>query len=156
MRRTHLREHENILKRLIVHAAGFNLGLLLRSVIGIGKPRRLQDFPGLLFLLILWLAGLVQTARNVFRTLLRTFGRPPTPDATQRHHTTAISKWGVVQRAAKGAGAGVAGGGGLVKSFLEFVKNDRSALEGAVYGSRWHAAAVRVMGEGSLICWGRP
>jgi len=28
MRRTHLRGHENILKRLIVHAAGFNLGLL--------------------------------------------------------------------------------------------------------------------------------
>jgi transposase len=58
MRRTHLRGHENILKRLIVHAAGFNLGLLLRSVIGIGKPRRLQDFPGLLLALILWLCGL--------------------------------------------------------------------------------------------------
>ena len=60
LRRTHLRGHENILKRLIVHAAGFNLGLLLRSVIGIGKPRRLQDFPGLLLTLILWFCGLCQ------------------------------------------------------------------------------------------------
>ena len=31
MRRTHLRGHENILKRLIVHAAGFNLSLLMRA-----------------------------------------------------------------------------------------------------------------------------
>jgi transposase len=28
MRRTHLRRHENILKRLLIHVAGFNLGLL--------------------------------------------------------------------------------------------------------------------------------
>ena len=60
MRRTHLRGHANILKRLIVHAAGFNLALLLRSVIGIGKPRRLQDFPGLLLSLLLWFCGLFQ------------------------------------------------------------------------------------------------
>lgn len=45
MRRTHLRGHCNILKRLIVHAAGFNLGLLMRALCGIGKPRTLQDAP---------------------------------------------------------------------------------------------------------------
>ena len=56
MRRTHLREHANILKRLIVHAAGFNLGLLLRAWIGIGKPRRLQDLGKafLAFFALLW------------------------------------------------------------------------------------------------------
>ena len=43
MRRTHLRGHRNILKRLLVHVAGFNLGLVMRSVFGIGKPRCLQD-----------------------------------------------------------------------------------------------------------------
>lgn len=43
MRRTHLRGHTNILKRLIVHAAGYNLGLLMRELFGIGKPRQLQD-----------------------------------------------------------------------------------------------------------------
>ena len=32
MRRTHLRGHENILKRLLVHAGGFNLGLLMRRL----------------------------------------------------------------------------------------------------------------------------
>jgi transposase len=43
MRRTHLRGHPNILKRLLVHVAGFNLGLVMRKLVGIGKPRRAQD-----------------------------------------------------------------------------------------------------------------
>jgi transposase len=43
MRRTHLRGHNNILKRLLVHVAGFNLALVLRAVHGLGKPRTLQD-----------------------------------------------------------------------------------------------------------------
>ena len=43
MRRTHLRGHQNILKRLVVHAGAFNLGLLLRQYIGVGTPRGLQD-----------------------------------------------------------------------------------------------------------------
>ena len=30
MRRTHLRGHTNILKRLLIHAGGFNLGLVMR------------------------------------------------------------------------------------------------------------------------------
>ena len=42
MRRTHLRHHENIAKRLLVHLAGFNLGLLMRKCFGVGKPRCLQ------------------------------------------------------------------------------------------------------------------
>jgi transposase len=42
MRRTHLRGHPNILKRLLIHAGGFNLGLIMRHLIGIGTPRGLQ------------------------------------------------------------------------------------------------------------------
>src|ERR1039458_1226952 len=42
MRRTHLRHHDNIAKRLLIHVGGFNLGLVMRQLIGIGKPRRLQ------------------------------------------------------------------------------------------------------------------
>jgi len=43
MRRTHLRGHTNILKRLLIHAGGFNLGLVMRHLIGCGTPRGLQD-----------------------------------------------------------------------------------------------------------------
>jgi transposase len=42
MRRTHLRPHPNILKRLLIHASAFNLGILMRKVFGVGAPRRLQ------------------------------------------------------------------------------------------------------------------
>ena len=43
MRRTHLRKHPNILKRLVVHAGAFNLSLILRHHFGVGTPRGLQD-----------------------------------------------------------------------------------------------------------------
>ena len=42
MRRTHLRRHGNILKRLLVHVAACNLGLWMRTLTGIGTPRGLQ------------------------------------------------------------------------------------------------------------------
>jgi len=42
LRRTHLRGHTNILKRVLVHVGGFNLGLLMRMRFGIGTPRSLQ------------------------------------------------------------------------------------------------------------------
>jgi transposase len=42
MRRTYLKGHENILKRLLIHVSGFNLSLVLRQVMGVGTPRGLQ------------------------------------------------------------------------------------------------------------------
>ena len=42
MRRLHLQGRKNILKRLLVHGAAFNLSLILRQIMGVGKPRRLQ------------------------------------------------------------------------------------------------------------------
>ena len=42
MRRTHLRGHANILKRVLIHTSGFNLGLIMRQLIGVGTPRGLQ------------------------------------------------------------------------------------------------------------------
>jgi len=65
MRRTHLRGHPNILKRLLIHVAGFNLGLLMRSMFGIGKPRSLQN--GLsAAVLAVW-----TTANTLWRSLSR-------------------------------------------------------------------------------------
>ncbi len=42
MRRLYLRGRANIRKRLLVHACGFNLGVLMRSLTGVGTPRTLQ------------------------------------------------------------------------------------------------------------------
>jgi len=56
MRRTHLRRHGNILKRLLVHLGGLNLGLLMRTRFGVGTPRSLQGRPDLVarVLSVLW------------------------------------------------------------------------------------------------------
>jgi len=42
MRRTHLRGHDNILKRLLAHAGACNLGLWMRTACGRGTPRGFQ------------------------------------------------------------------------------------------------------------------
>ena len=42
LRRSHVRGHNNVLKRLLVHAGAFNLGLWMRTLFGIGMPRGLQ------------------------------------------------------------------------------------------------------------------
>ncbi|HKH72461.1 MAG TPA: transposase [Vicinamibacterales bacterium] len=61
MRRTHLRGHENILKRLLIHAGGFNLGLLIRSILGVGTPRGLQ---GRLAAVLAAVSTLIAVARH--------------------------------------------------------------------------------------------
>lgn len=43
MRRTQLRGHDNILKRLLLQAGAFNLSLVMRREMGVGTPRGLQD-----------------------------------------------------------------------------------------------------------------
>jgi transposase len=42
LRRVYLRGHSNILKRVLIHTAALNLGLLMRLIVGVGTPRSLQ------------------------------------------------------------------------------------------------------------------
>ena len=56
MRRIHLRGHQNILKRLLIHVGAFNLSLIFRSLLGSGTPRELRNRQSsLLFALFLLL-----------------------------------------------------------------------------------------------------
>jgi hypothetical protein len=58
MRRCTLRGHENILKRLPIHTGAFNINLILRTMLGAGKPRELKTgLQGLFLRLFEWLAG---------------------------------------------------------------------------------------------------
>ena len=56
LRRVYLRGHSNILKRVLIHTAALNLGLLMRVLVGVGTPRSLQGRLRALFmhLVILW------------------------------------------------------------------------------------------------------
>ena len=42
LRRIFVRGHANVRKRLLIHVCGFNLGLLVRHLTGVGTPRSLQ------------------------------------------------------------------------------------------------------------------
>ena len=64
MRRTHLRGHTNILKRLLIHAGGFNLGLVIRHLIGVGTPRGLQGRVGAVLATLFVLMRVVQRRLN--------------------------------------------------------------------------------------------
>ena len=54
MRRTHLRGHKNILKRLLIHVGAFNLSLIFRTLLGSGTPRELRNRQSALIFLFLW------------------------------------------------------------------------------------------------------
>jgi transposase len=66
MRRTHLRTHAKIMKRLLVHVAGFNLGLLMRKLTGKGTPRELaESLSQLLCYLRVTFAVAIEMAKSV-------------------------------------------------------------------------------------------
>jgi transposase len=65
MRRTHLRGHDNILKRLWVHAGAFNLGLLIRSMLGVGTPRGLQGRRAVVMAAILMLLAVTRQSPTI-------------------------------------------------------------------------------------------
>jgi transposase len=52
MRRTHLRKHDNILKRQPIHVGAFNLSLIFRRLLGAGTPREWNNLGGNLFLFL--------------------------------------------------------------------------------------------------------
>ena len=94
MRRTHLRGRANIHKRLLIHAGGFNLGRLLRHLVGLGTPRGLQGRTGLALRALL---SLYRTFRPLLiartptlrrRVLHRTQPEPPFVRTSQRPSAT--------------------------------------------------------------------
>jgi transposase len=92
MRRTHLRGHTNILKRLLVHAGGFNLGLVMRHLIGSGTPRGLQDRPATVVAAFLLLLGAPQrwlVAISAWHPLMAA-ARPVTSPTTTTGHFSAV------------------------------------------------------------------
>ena len=81
MRRTHLRGHTNILKRLLIHAGGFNLGLVMRQLIGVGTPRGLQGRLAAVIAALVALWSLV----NAHWAFVGALPSDPPRDFTPRH-----------------------------------------------------------------------
>ena len=55
MRRVHLRGKNNIAKRALIHAAAFNLSLILRQILGVGTARQAADLVAALYFAFLML-----------------------------------------------------------------------------------------------------
>src|SRR5277367_3553248 len=92
MRRTHLRGHTNILKRLLVHAGGFNLGLVMRHLIASGTPRGLQDRPvTLIDALLVFLSAPQSWPVAIFR-MAPTHSRCALVSVTHHHHRQLLSR----------------------------------------------------------------
>ena len=66
MRRLHLRGRENVAKRVLIHAAAFNVGLLMRVKYGLRKPRSLGAAA---CALVLRLTQRLATARALLRSI---------------------------------------------------------------------------------------
>lgn len=66
MRRVHLRKKNNIAKRVLIHAAAFNLSLILRQVLGVGTARQAA---GISTALCYWLAALAKLAAAAPETI---------------------------------------------------------------------------------------
>jgi transposase len=62
LRRAHVRGHENVVKRLLVHAGAFNLGPWMRTLFGVGTPRSLQGRMAALGALVSVVSALIDDA----------------------------------------------------------------------------------------------
>jgi transposase len=67
MRRVHLRKRDNIAKRALIHAAAFNLSLILRQILRVGTARQAADLFAALCLAFLRLTQATETALPVIR-----------------------------------------------------------------------------------------
>jgi transposase len=69
MRRLHLRGRDNIAKRVMIHAAAFNVGLMMRVSYGLSKPRSLGRSAAaaraLVFALVDWLGPIIAVIRLI-------------------------------------------------------------------------------------------
>jgi len=83
MRRVYLRRHPNILKRLLVHVAAFNLGLVMRKLFGKGTPRGLQGYRAALFLAILQRLSEVWAPRRALENFMMAPRRSPAHQSSQ-------------------------------------------------------------------------
>ena len=54
LRRIFVWGHDNVRKRLLIHVCGFNLGLLMRHLMGVGTPRSLQSRAWTRLFTVIW------------------------------------------------------------------------------------------------------
>ena len=82
MRRVHLPGKNNIAKRALIHAAAFNLSLILRQMLGVGTARQAADLVAALCFALL---QLIQ-AENTTLLAMQSFRPTARPKNLPCHH----------------------------------------------------------------------
>ena len=88
LRRTHLRGHLNILRRLLVHAGAFNLGILMRQACGRGTPRGLQRRR-----IGVWALEIALFIERVWTAATRLWSISPPLPGVEHTYSTVIFAW---------------------------------------------------------------
>ena len=136
MRRVHLRGKNNIAKRALIHAAAFNLSLILRQMLGVGTARQAADLVAALCFALLRLTQAENT------TTCEEWPRPR-PPKTALSPSIASARKHLYPRAASGepirGSAGAALGGGPVV--------------GTSQGRRFLIAVLAVLPANAMIAW---
>jgi len=88
MRRVYLRGHPNILKRVLLQTAALNLGLLMRTLCGVGTPRSLQGRPTALIGCLWSLMRLPETLHETISIMYR-----PLPSLRGLTRIARIVRW---------------------------------------------------------------
>lgn len=85
MRRVHLRGKNNIAKRVLIHAAAFNLSLILRQIFRVGTARQAADLFAALYFAFLTFTQALETAARVIRV-----ESPPVRPVRDRHRCRSL------------------------------------------------------------------
>lgn len=93
LRRTHLRGHPNILKRVLLHTAGLNLSLVMRQLCGVGKPRALQGRAAAAFALLTLSAEALRAAGKRWIIQSRAWRLEPTILALLSRDASRTAGW---------------------------------------------------------------
>jgi transposase len=75
MRRVHLRGRENVWKRQLIHVGAFNLGLVLRRMLGVGTPRELRNRQAQAVFVVLMFSIALATASAAPQSIFGGFSR---------------------------------------------------------------------------------
>jgi transposase len=84
MRRTHLRGHQNILKRQLIHVGAFNLSLVMRKLLGAGTPRELKNRGAMRFLLAYFLLTHREGRNRLCRSRISIYRAKPLTEPRSR------------------------------------------------------------------------
>ncbi len=79
MRRAHVRGHNNVRKRYLIHVVAFDLGLVMRKLTGYGKPKGRQGLRAAVVAALRALRSMIRAAGSALGTMAVQLTAPPPP-----------------------------------------------------------------------------